>query len=64
MVTDDELEVLGAMLVDVGTQCADMGKLGLTTYIRVQSRKGHGQQAGPARKTPTASGTAEFDTAS
>lgn len=52
------------MLVDVGTQCADMGKLGLTTYIRVQSRKGHGQQAGPARKTPTASGTAEFDTAS
>ncbi len=49
VVTDDELEVLGAMLVDVGTQCADMGNLGLTTYIRVQSRKVLGRQ--PATET-------------
>jgi len=47
VVDEDELEALGAILSDIGVQIARMNDLGLTTYIRVRSRRGHREPTPP-----------------
>lgn len=46
VVDDDEMEALGSMISDIGNQISKMNDLGLTTYIRVQSRKLRGTDGG------------------